>query len=342
MHDSDEFKEVAIEDCSQRALQELGDQGWELIAYAPTLQGGFGSRQGACLLRRPPDTRESWEYHSFNLSGMPPEWHEHIGSCGWTIVDHPYYVYYGVSLHFAKRPSHWRGTDDGDILARLSDMGWELASVDHPSQPDRYHQQRVLRLSESFTDVVRDVLSLKWLLSEEEGHNVGTYSAVRYWLAHRHVPLLLEAFGVPMPARPPERVLDDLLSLRSVLRRDDSSPRLTSTVRQWVAHFYLPEILRSFGMPMPDCSPEGLLDEIMGLAMRRPSEESSRVSGDAVHLWLADVAVPQMLKAEGISVEPGDLETLLHTLLEVRLTLRRGDYVPSLREAARHWKANQG
>jgi len=190
-------------------LQELGDSGWEIInvALAPA----------EVLLRRPAyGAPDSWEYTVFDIYDMPsPEWWDHISGCGWTIIDPAYFRDLGVELHFAKRAGSWRGTDDGDIRLRLRDLGWA------PSSKER------------FTKVVREILKVKWEQSGRQGHNIGTYNAVRYWLAHMFLPRVLKGLNLPMPDRSPEAVLEELLSLRLALREGEIAPSLSATIRFW-------------------------------------------------------------------------------------------------------------
>ncbi len=192
-------------------LQELGDCGWEVINVA--------SPPAEVQLRRPPyDTPgpDSWEYTVFDIYDMPiPEWWDHISSCGWTIINPAYFQHLRVELHFAKRPGSWRGTDDGNIWLHLRDLGWAPSS------------------KEPLTKVVREILKVKWEQSERQGHNIGTYSAVRYWLAHMFLPRVMKGLGLPMPDPSSEAALDELLNLRLALREGEIAPSLSETIRFW-------------------------------------------------------------------------------------------------------------
>lgn len=193
-------------------LQEWGNDGWELFDILSS--AGFGDGPEV-LVRRPaysPYYPDSWEYHSFNISDMPPEWKDHLCSCGWTIIEPPYFVYYGYSQNFAKRPGWWHGTDDGDIHARLRDLGYY----------DRLDQK-----------IVREILKLKWELSEKQKNNVGTYHSVRYWLAHIFLPPLLIIYNIPISDNSPEVVLEKLLNLRCALREGEYVPSLEDTILNW-------------------------------------------------------------------------------------------------------------
>ena len=185
-------------------LAGLGEEGWELVEFGAT---------GPILLRRAtggdPAWR-TWEYHSFDVGNMPsPEWWEHIASCGWTIINPAYFVYMGVELHYAKRPGGRRGSDDGDILARLEDLGCREVRP------------------------IRQILEAKWIQSERAGHDIGTYEAVRYWLAHSYVPQLVTQVGVAAPDCPPEALLEELLELRQALGEHGYFPPLEMAVGKW-------------------------------------------------------------------------------------------------------------
>ncbi|HKP85482.1 MAG TPA: hypothetical protein VJZ26_05265 [Blastocatellia bacterium] len=194
-------------------LQKLGDEGWEVVEARTTLDAYI-----EFTLRRPADasSRPSWEYHQFRDVGAPePDWKNHLSSCGWTILLH--IREYMSASYLAMRSESWRGTDDGDIIARLQDLGCSLF------------------WSASYK--IGQILSIKWTESVKRGYNIGTYEAVRYWLAHKAVPELLESKGLSMPEESPEAVLDELLSLRAALKGDYYSPRLEmeDVIERWRA-----------------------------------------------------------------------------------------------------------
>jgi hypothetical protein len=193
-----------------RDLSDLGVQGWELIDLG-TPQGHYGTVTQTMRLRRSSEGDaygQDWDYHSFDVFGMPSEWWPHIASCGWTIIDPPYFRYYSMELHFAKRPGSLRGTDDGDIQARLNALG----IYKHP---------------------ISEILEAKWIQSELAGPNIGTEAAVRYWLAHSYVPHLLNVLGIEPLSVSPLSLLDELLSLRCALGADGFPPPLSDAVKTW-------------------------------------------------------------------------------------------------------------
>lgn len=197
-------------------LQGLGDAGWELTVIEP----GESNSKRFLLLRLPagnPPAPDSWEYHKFEPYGLPDAaWRNHLASCGWTLLE-PLLIAYAVApFYIAKRPGWYRGTDDGDILARLKDLGYEL-----PYVPEERGQ------------AVGEILEAKWVQSEKLGRNLGTYEAVRYWLAHRLIPDLLKRNGVPVPDRSPESFLDQLLALRVAYADGSYAPSLAQTVKRW-------------------------------------------------------------------------------------------------------------
>jgi len=181
-------------------LQQYGNEGWE-----PHKIGA-----NHVLLRRPVGgVPQDWEIHTFDDTfgshcDMPePAWCNHLASCGWVLLE-PSLSAYGVSpFHLAKREGKWRGTDDGDVLRRLADLGYNF-----------YHCQ-------GDCNVVSEVLEAKWMESEKKGHNVGTYEAVKYWLAERLLRQLLTESGASLGGRSPQAVLEEVLNLRSVLHVSD-------------------------------------------------------------------------------------------------------------------------
>jgi hypothetical protein len=66
-------------------------------------------------------------------------------------------------------------------------------------------------------EVVSKVLEAKWLESLKHGHNVGTYEAVKCWLAQRLLPQLLTENDASLGGRSPEAVLEEVLNLRSAM-----------------------------------------------------------------------------------------------------------------------------
>lgn len=205
VQESYEYKSVTLAGLSTGALQNLGDEGWEAIEAKPLIGGSI-----EFMFRRPadPSYRPSWEYHLFrDIGANALSWKNHLSSCGWTnIVNVRFYSY---SADIAMRPERWRGTDDGDILARAQDLGYSLFW--------------------GATANIEQILSIKWTESEKRGYNIGTYEAVRHWLAHKIVPEMLSRRGIAMPDKSPEALLEEILSLRSALH----FPLLEEVVKRW-------------------------------------------------------------------------------------------------------------
>lgn len=170
MNESYEFKTLKgslYDQYLMGELQKLGDQGWEITEVETG--GDFFSPYRSFFFRKPAHGTpgpDSWEYHKFHDDSFPnPEWRNHLSSCGWIIIE-PRIDAYGVRpFHIAKRPGWWRGTDDGDIEARLKDLGWKGWDLSEEN--------------------VREILEAKWIQSQEQGRNIGTYEAARHWLANR-------------------------------------------------------------------------------------------------------------------------------------------------------------
>ncbi len=187
-----------------KGLQALGDEGWEAVSahYVELSDYEF-------LFRRPLDRAggsDTWEYHLFEWFAPSSAIKAHLESCGW--VELIYISHYYRADYLVERPVRWRGTDDGDVVARLNSLGYYCNWRD---------------------EEVDEVLKVKWDQSGARGHNIGTYEAVRYWLARVLVPRLLEKNGCAPPGGDPEAFLGELLRLRSA-----GHGTLERTVEYWL------------------------------------------------------------------------------------------------------------
>jgi hypothetical protein len=113
---------------------------------------------------------------------MPePDWSNHLASRGWSRIEGPWYDYFIDLWYVFKRPDVWRGTDDGDILNQLeTGFGVERVRYDWdiglPWRPDTWKNRG---------QIVREILQVKWELSSQAGHDVGTHRAVEHWVSQR-------------------------------------------------------------------------------------------------------------------------------------------------------------
>jgi hypothetical protein len=207
-----EYQETGFEGSSDLPkLGTLGNEGWELADLRPAGHHvGTKYAQYLAILRRDPGAG-TWEYHIFNTAEVPGSWHEHIRSLGWVSVGVCIYMYYGVSLYVFKRPGTWAGADDGDIVQRLWDLGWQGRAND--------------------PEMLQQILDLKWRRSQEEGRDVGTYRAVRLWLAHDYLRRLYK----DLPAGREEQILDELLAFRRARGTGEAAPPLYSLIEEWRA-----------------------------------------------------------------------------------------------------------
>lgn len=190
-------------------LQSLGENGWELIQW-PSVRSGQAP-QGEYVLRRPKTSGHepsSWEYRCswVGMDAYGPDWHEHLSSCGWVSVGVEL-IGSGGSMYILKRPGSYRGTDDGDVSDRLVSLGY----------------------TDSSAEVVLDILRVKWEQSVENGHNIGTYAAVRFWLGSVFIPRSLAEFGCSKVDLPPEALVEEILNFKRV----SGEVSLQNAVRQW-------------------------------------------------------------------------------------------------------------
>ena len=172
MNHAYEYKKVSITDFVAD-LRQLGDQGWEVVAIPSDFLA-----QRCVTVRRcvsvPPEPA-AWEYRLFETANVPPQWWDHIRGYGWTILDPPHIESHSVSaaptrrVHMAKRPGSWKGTDDGDVAACLAKLGY---------------------IGGRLSEVIAEILKIKWELSQQQGNDVGTRVATRYWLVQRLLPTL--------------------------------------------------------------------------------------------------------------------------------------------------------
>ena len=191
-------------------LRQLGQENWELLRSPIIHQEAIWieARQAPYASPAP----WSWEYHFFDVKPAPPGWLEHLQSCGWIRLEPPFHGYEGHYYCLFKRPGTYCGQDDGDVNARLQEMGW--------SDEDMY------RLGLHLLNIKAEILKVKWEQSMLQGRNIGTYGAVRWWLAHFYLPLLLKFTRASVEDLFPgigdlsrEAVLDLLLSRREASRK---------------------------------------------------------------------------------------------------------------------------
>ncbi len=169
----------------QHYLQPLGDEGWEVVWIGGHTWAVGQGIPGSCATwveaRKRCDGAQipnSWEYTGINVWGMPnPDWDHHIASRGWKRVQEAWFDYYFQEWFVYKRPDKWRGTDDGDILGQLEIAGAQLSntSVSLSWQPGGWQS--------AIHDTVKQILQIKWELSEQAGNDVGTHAALQHWLA---------------------------------------------------------------------------------------------------------------------------------------------------------------
>jgi hypothetical protein len=211
-----EFQEVSLGLYDQRELKRLGEEGWDLANVTSEAQG-FSARlsfRGATGSSAPP-----WEYAIFTAESMPhPDWRNHLESCGWTgypislSVGRPYP---SARFYITKRSAEWRGTDAGDLVARLEALGYQLAPHSREAR-------------------VREFLQFKWVESEKAGRNLGTRAAARLWVARQVLPEILARNGASRITRPDEELLDELLALHRATGVIGPAA-LERTVERWVA-----------------------------------------------------------------------------------------------------------
>ena len=175
----------------QYLLQPLGNEAWEItyvirenvtsVAFGEERRGGSRQEADWVEARRPPygtPAPSSWEYTGFDEFEMPhPNWDEHIASRGWIMIPGVWYQYCWTKWSVYKRMDVWRGSDDGDILSQLYAFG---AKYEGPCL--RFPEKGADYLI-STGEAVGAVLDLKWRLSEQAGHDIGTYFAVKQWIA---------------------------------------------------------------------------------------------------------------------------------------------------------------
>lgn len=169
-------------DAIRSLLQPLGDDAWEIMRVEAKREFDRGGMKFLPMslndnplhrwvkARRPHFGNpgpSSWEYTGFNISRMPkPGWYDHIASRGWQMIEDAWYSYFQDDWYVFKRTGDWRGTDDGDILGALVNLGFNERAHDIPV-------------------MVREILDTKWQLSAEAGYDVGTQHAVESWWSSR-------------------------------------------------------------------------------------------------------------------------------------------------------------
>ena len=129
------------------------------------------------------------------------------------------------------------GQDDGDVEERLSDLGWS------PERERGLDAHSIAAYDEFIVRIQDRVLQAKWTQSQIQGHNIGTYRAVRWWLANRYLPQLLPALGIwalsdvypNAQGIAPEAVLDLLLGRRQALTERADVPTLRRVIADLVA-----------------------------------------------------------------------------------------------------------
>jgi hypothetical protein len=214
-----------------RCLNDLGRDNWEIVGspnvhYEQIVVDARRVEYGA-------DAPWSWEYHVFQTSPAPNGWREHLASCHWELLEPPIFNYRGVIEHLGKRPGTWSGQDDGDIVRRLKEMGWEQVYPGGWVHPESEEYQRT-----SLCSAILVILGYKWEESERRGEGIHTYEAVRWWLANDYVPMLAEMHGLTgvadvLPAArdlPADDVLSLLISKREALGSGAYLPTLPAVL----------------------------------------------------------------------------------------------------------------
>ena len=143
-------------------LQSFGNEGWELERGPDRID-----YNKVFLNLRRSNRQSAWEYHIFDTKPMPDSWPDHLGSCGWVKILPAYQDYGGYESCIFKRTSNWFGTDDGDVIKQLVINGWTINKQPYSSE---------------MKEVVSKVLEYKWIYSEREGNNIGTYRAVKVFI----------------------------------------------------------------------------------------------------------------------------------------------------------------
>jgi hypothetical protein len=183
-------------DAIRDLFRPIGDDAWEVTSVSSALEFNNtglkffpGTLYGNPLhrwveARRPhygTPGPSSWEYTAMNISGMPkPVWYDHLDSCGWQEVPGEWYSYGEDRWRIFKRTDAWRNTDDGDIRNMLEYSGFNLyGTIRLPWRPDDPGWQKRLE------KVVEEILDVKWRLSSEAGHNIGTWPAVEAWKSYQ-------------------------------------------------------------------------------------------------------------------------------------------------------------
>jgi hypothetical protein len=190
-------------------LQEAGNEGWELLDVRSSGQfTGMNYSQYTAVFRRDAGAAGNWEYHIFNIAEVPQSWHDHIRSLGWASVGTCIYRYYGTELYVFKRPGSWAGADDGDVLQHLRSLGW---------------------VGGNDTQTLSDILKLKWERSQQEGRDIGTFRAVKLWLAHTY----LRSLDPNLPVGNEKQILEELLALRAARGSEDFAPPLYQVIHEW-------------------------------------------------------------------------------------------------------------
>jgi hypothetical protein len=200
-----EFKEVPFYYWRLDDLQLMGKEGWEVVE--------IGRNAQKAMLRRPTGPNaEPWEYYPFEYNDLPmPEWEKYLTRHGWTLLTVTTVSYGAFHKYLGKRTGRFVGTDTGDILKRLEQIGYSLSGAGKEK-------------------TVRDILRIAG--SRGAGSEGSSAQLVRIWAAHKLLPQLFEQHGVSMRKEDPEAVLDEILRLRAA---GGGEATLGKAVERWCA-----------------------------------------------------------------------------------------------------------
>lgn len=199
-----EFKEVPFYYWRLENLQQLGKDGWEVVQ--------IGDNGQKAMLRRPVGTNAvPWEYYPFEYSDLPrPQWEKYLARHGWALVTVTTISYGAFHNYLGKRTGRFVGTDTGDILGRLQEIGYSISGATKEK-------------------TMRDILRVAG--SSGAGSKGSSAQLVRTWVAHKLLPKLLEQHGASMPKKDQEAVLDEILRLRAA----GGHVTLSKAVERWCA-----------------------------------------------------------------------------------------------------------
>jgi hypothetical protein len=205
MNEGYKYKKVDIKDFNAD-LRQLGDEGWEVVEIPQSFLSERWMRV-RCVVSGLPQSA-SWQYRLFGTTDVPKDWWDHIRSYGWTMLEPPYVEHHYLDrssitrrVHLAKRLGSSKDAEDGDIIECLRKLGYSVKPFE----------------TNSF-EIIAEILKIKWELSQQRGSDVGTYGAVRHWLARNFLPKILGRRAVLLSEFSPESILDELLSFRETVR----------------------------------------------------------------------------------------------------------------------------